>query len=444
MCSNAMRPIGVFLILLMLGGSVWAQVDTTGTQVFGDRLNIGRFEDGKALSLNEAIIKTLESNPELLAFNHQLSAQEGRELQASLRPNPELNVAVEDGLGTGEFVGVKNLETTVSIGWVLERGVRKHRIGAASAGTSLLSAEREVLRMDTAAETARLFLSCLAYQAQLVSKLQAVNLAEQTVQAVDKRVQAGKAPDAELGRAEAELAKIRLQHEDVQHELLSAYHRLAAQWGASEPGFSQVQGDLLELPRTDTFQELKSKLNRNPDINRLLSRQRLNEAELSLATAQRKPNWKVRVGVRRFEAFNDQALVAGLTIPLTFNNRNQGSIRAAQAELARAGADTDVERIRIETSLFVLYQELRHSFHRVGTLRNEVIPRLEKALVDTRKAYEAGRYSYFEWRTVQADLLAAREELVAASTGAHSNVIEIERLTGVQIAQPGQRQGDPL
>jgi cobalt-zinc-cadmium efflux system outer membrane protein len=443
MCTNAMRHIGVILILFMSGESVLAHAGETDTQVFEGRRVVDRLEDGKALSLNEAILNTLKSNPELLAFNHQLSAQEGRELQASLRPNPELSIAVEDGLGTGEFEGVKSLETTVSIGWVLERGVRQHIMSTASAGTSLLAAEREVLRMDTAAETARRFLSSLAYQAQLVSTLQAVKLAEQTVQAVEKRVQAGKAPNAELGRAEAELAKINLQHEDVQHELLSAYYRLAAQWGASEPGFSQVQGDLLELPRTDSFRELKTKLQRNPDINRLLTKQRLNEAKLSLATAQRKPNWKVSVGVRRFEAFNDQALIAGLSIPLTFNNRNQGNIRSAQAELARSDADTDAERIRIETSLFVLYQVLRHSFHRVDTLRDDVIPRLEKALIDTRKAYELGRYSYFEWRTVQADLLAAREELVAASTSAHSSVIEIERLTGVQITQPGQRRRDP-
>ena len=93
-------------------------------------------------------------------------------------------------------------------------------------------------------------------------------------------------------------------------------------------------------------------------------------------------------------------------------------------------------RIRNETSLFVIYQELQHSLHRAKTFRDDVIPHLEQALTDTRNAYELGRYSYFEWRTVQKDLLEARSALVEASVDAHQNTIEIERLTGVRIAQP--------
>ena len=84
----------------------------------------------------------------------------------------------------------------------------------------------------------------------------------------------------------------------------------------------------------------------------------------------------------------------------------------------------------------MIYQELLHSLHRVGTFRDEVISRLEQALTDTRNAYELGRYSYFEWRTVQQDLLEARSALLEASVDAHQKAIEIERLTGVRIAQP--------
>jgi cobalt-zinc-cadmium efflux system outer membrane protein len=96
--------------------------------------------------------------------------------------------------------------------------------------------------------------------------------------------------------------------------------------------------------------------------------------------------------------------------------------------------------VKIETTLFVLWQELRHFTQTAERLAADVIPLIESALVDTRRAYDLGRYSYFEWSTVLADLLAANNQLLEAKIGAHQVVIEIERLTGVGIAAPVSAQ----
>ena len=396
----------------------------------------GLVTDGQMLSLNEAVVKTMVRNPGLLAFGHQLQAQDGRVLQAGLAPNPELSLTVENALGTGEFNGFDSAEATLSIAWVLERGVRQRRLDTARAGVSLLTVEADIMRLDAAAETARLFFACLSNQARMVSTGEAVQLAADTVKAIQKRVKAGKSPQADLSRAQAELARMKLNQEDIEHELLSASRRLAAQWGETEPGFTRVSGNLLTLPNTESFAILKARIDQNPDFSRFLSKQRLGEAELRLAEAQRKPNWRVSAGVRRHESFNDEALVANITIPLSLRNKNQGGIAEARANLAQTEAEAVAARIRIETSLFVIYQELQHSLHRAKTFRTEVIPRVEQAMSDTRSAYERGRYSYLEWRSVQEDLLTARSALVEASVDAHLNAIEIERLTGVRIAQP--------
>ena len=400
------------------------------------RAESGLVTDGQTISLNEAVVKTMVRNPELVAFGQQIQAQDGRVLQAGLAPNPELSLTVENALGTGEFNGFDSAEATLSIAWVLERGVRQRRLDTARAGVSLLTVEADIMRLDAAAETARLFFACLSNQARMVSTGEAVQLAADTVKAIQKRVKAGKSPQADLSRAQAELARMKLNQEDIEHELLSASRRLAAQWGETEPGFTRVSGNLLTLPNTESFTTLKARIDQNPDFSRFLSKQRLGEAELHLAEAQRKPNWRVSAGVRRHESFNDEALVANITIPLTLRNKNQGGIAEAQANLAQTEADAIAMRIRIETSLFVIYQELQHSLHRAKTFRDDVIPQLEQALADTRNAYELGRYSYFEWHTVQKDLLEARRALVEASVDAHKNTIEIERLTGVRIAQP--------
>jgi cobalt-zinc-cadmium efflux system outer membrane protein len=416
------RQIGACLFLLLFSAII--------------RAESGLVTDSRTINLNEAVVKTMERNPDLVAFGHQVQAQDGRVLQAGLAPNPELSFTVENALGTGEFKGFDSAEITLSIAWILEQGVRQGRLDTARAGVSLLTLEADIMRLDAAAETARLFFSCLSNQAQMVSANEAVQLAQETVNAIHKRVKAGKSPQADLSRAQAELARMRLNQEDIEHELLSASRRLAAQWGETEPSFTRVSGKLLTLPNTESFAILKARVDQNPDFARFLSKQRLGEAELRLAEAQRKPNWRVSAGVRRLEFFNDEALVANITIPLALRNKNQGSIAEARSSLAQTEADAIAARIRIETSLFVIYQELQHSLHRAKAFRNEVIPRIEQAMTDTRSAYERGRYSYLELRTAQEDLLAARNALVDASVDAHLNVIEIERLTGMRIALP--------
>jgi len=416
------RQIGACLFLVLFSTSV--------------RAESGLVSDGRTIGLNEAVARTLARNPELVAFGYQLQAQDARVLQAGLAPNPELSLTVENALGTGEFSGTDAAEATLSIAWILERGVRQRRLDTARAGISLLEVEADIKRLDASAETARWFFSCLSNQARMANAKEAVQLAHETVNAVQERVTAGKSPQAELARARAESARMELKQEDIEHEWLSASRRLAAQWGETEPQFRRVSGDLMTLPDTESFEKLKTRISENPDLARFLSKQRVDEAELFLAKAQRKSSWLVSAGVRRLEITDDEALVANITLPLALRNRNQGRIAEAQANLAQTAADATAARIRNETLLFVIYQELQHSLHRVRTLRDDVIPRLEQALTDTRSAYELGRYSYFEWRTVQEDLLEARSALVEASVDAHQKSIEIERLTGVRIAQP--------
>ncbi len=389
----------------------------------------------RTISLHQAVTKTIEHNPDLRAFYYRLKAQQGQVLQAGLAPSPELSLQLEDVLGTGNNKGVDSAEATFSIGWVLERGVRQRYVDAAEAGSSLIEIEADIKQLDAAAETARRYLVSLAYQARRVNADKTVELAQEIIKSVSKRVKAGKTPEAELSRAQAELARRKLQREDIDHELLSANRRLAAQWGETTLTFAQVEGDITAPVQIASFATLKSRLPQNPEFDRLLSNQLLKKAQLQLALAQERPSWRVNAGVRHFNSSNDQALVAGISIPFGERTRNPGRIAAARANLAQTNSEEQAMRVRIETALFVMYEKLQHSLHVINTLRGEIIPPLEQALTGTRRAYNLGRYSYLEWRSVQAELLNAHNELVEASIDAHRNMIEIERLTGVRIAQ---------
>jgi len=388
-----------------------------------------------SINLHNAISNTFEHNPELRTFSFALKAQAGRQLQAGLSASPELNFAIEDAAGTGGFKGVDNAQATLSIGWVLEGDIRQGYIDVSSADMLSLRAEKNIKRLDAAAETARLYLICLANQARMTNAFKTVELAKETVIAVKKRVSAGRAPGAELARAQAEVSRRQLEQEDIEHELSSAIHLLAAQWGETRPSFTQVEGDIFNLPASIPYEGLRARLKQSPEFVRLLSDKRLKQVQLKLAKSQSDSAWRVKLGVRHYETTNDQALVAGITIPFGERSRNTGRIAEARENLSQTQAREDELRVRFETALYVLFQELEHSQHRLNTYRNNIIPQLEKALKETRRAYRLGRYSYLEWSSVQAELLDARSALIESSIDVHLKTIEIERLTGMQIAQ---------
>ncbi len=292
------------------------------------------------------------------------------------------------------------------------------------------------MRLDAAAETARFYVVSLANQARLVNAVKTVELATETVTAVRKRVTAGKVPSADLARAEAALALRQLEHEDIEHEQRSVLRQLAAQWGEVKPGFTHVEGSIFSLPATLPFATLKKQLELSPEFTRLMAKKHLMQAQLNLAESKSESPWNVNIGIRHYETTNDQALVAGFSIPFGERSRNTGAIIEARETLSQTIAQEHALKVRFETMLFVLSEELEHSLHSLDAYRDNIIPQLEKALQETRRAYNLGRYSYLELRSVQADLLDARSALVEASTEVHLKVIEIERLTGVSVALP--------
>lgn len=390
----------------------------------------------EALTLKEAIQRTFNHNPELQTFQYQLQAQQGRMVQADLSPKPEVSLTVEDALGSGGFNGFDNSQATLSVAWVLDQNIKDKRVQLASEGKSLIESDKNIKQLDTAAQTARYFLAALFYQESAVIARHAIALAQSTVKEVKHRVKIGKTPLAELYRAEAELAKRRLVLGDVEHELESSIRQLASQWGSTEPSFETVSGVLKNQPDVLSFDALKTQINNNPNIAKYLSMDRVNDAQVKLAEEERSSQWTFTTGVRRYQGTDDFGMVAGISMPFGGSNRNQGRIAEVKATRLQNQSEADALRIRIETTLFVVHRQLEHSFHLRDALKKEIIPKLEKALTETHKAYELGKYSYLEWSAVQNELLSAQSRLLDASLSTHLKQLEIERLTGTQITSP--------
>ena len=388
-----------------------------------------------ALPLREALARTLKSNPDLAAYQYVLKAQDGRITQAGLKPNPTLSASLENVLGTGEVKGLGAGELTLSLGQLVELGgLRDKRVAFARGERETLEVDGHVRRLDVVADTARRFVTLASQQELHKLTHQAVELAEKTAAAVDRRIKAAKSPLAEQERATVALERARNDDAHAEHEILTARYALAAAWGAIEPDFERASADLYDLASVEAYDALVARLAATPDIGRYLSEARLRESEVTLALASAKPGLELGVGLRRLQGTRDTALTFSLALPLPVHNRNQGLVAEARARREGAEAGRDAALVKARTALFGHYRELVDRRREVEALAQRALPSAESALKNTEYAYERGRYGYLELVDAQRELLSVRRSLIEAATQYHLTLIEIERLTGTALA----------
>ncbi len=389
-----------------------------------------------SLTLRDALSRTLQSSPDLAAYQYVLKASDGRRTQAGLRPNPVFNSTLENVLGTGEAQNLESAELTLSLSQLVELGgLRDKRVAVAASEREGLEAEGHIRRLDVIGEAARRFVALVSQQEQHQLTHLAVELAEKTAKAVQRRVAAAKSPDAEEDRAAVALERAKVADAHAEHELLAARYDLAASWGDARPDFGMASADLYTLPPVADYDQLLLALEKTPDLTRYLSKGRLRDSEISLALASSKPGIEVGAGLRRLQATQDTALVFSVGIPLPIYNKNQGVIAEAQALKEGAVAEQAAAQVKARAQLFRNYRELLDRSREVTALRERALPRMEAALKNTEYAYDRGRYSYLELVDAQRELLAVRDSLIDAATEYHLTLIEIERLTGTAVSR---------
>jgi cobalt-zinc-cadmium efflux system outer membrane protein len=396
--------------------------------------------DDTPLTLRRAIDAALAGNPELQAFAFEFRAQDARIAQARLRPATELNLDVENILGSGEVRGAESAELTLGLSQVIELGDKRDaRVGSASAARDLLRIDRQARQLDVLAEVTRRFITVVTRQEQLALADKAMKLAEQTVAGAKTRVSAAKSPHAELDRADIGLDRARLDAKRAMMRLDISRKQLAAMWGESQPVIDgqpmrRVAADLYALPEAGDFAALVARLERNPDFLRFASEARVRDAELRLAATLRRPDLTIGAGIRRLQAGKDEALVASFSMPLFSGNRARSHVAEAQANRDLVDAGRRIAEIKARTTLYELHRELRTALEEATSLRDDVIPRAAEALRETQYAYERGRYGYVELIDAQREFLALQTALIDASSNAQALRVEIERLTAAPLA----------
>jgi cobalt-zinc-cadmium efflux system outer membrane protein len=417
MCSFIVRAL--LALALLVPGASFASPDSPSADAVAP------------LTLAEALARAERQHPLFESRRAGLRGSAARIDQAGQKPAPQIGIEVENVLGSGAVSGVRAAETTLSFSQLIERGgLRDRRVDTAQAEYASAETDAEASRLDVRAEVARRFVHVLSDQAQLAITHEATALAEETAADVERRVKAARSPLAERSRAEISLERAQLEEEHAEHELLSSRRHLAAAIGNVDADFGEAKGDLNQLPKVEDFDALLARVRQTPEFLRIASQARIRDSELRLAQARAVSGITLGGAVRRLEQSDDVGLVFSASMPLFGASRQRSHIAEAEALREQVGADERVAYLKAQAQLYELYQELNHARVEYETQRDRIIPAVERALEQTRYAFDRGRYSLMELRDAQAEWAAQRRRMIEAAASYHGTLIEMQRLSG--------------
>ena len=387
-----------------------------------------------AITLRKALALALMHNPELKAYSWDIRISQARELQAGLWPNPELDVEVENVGGSGEFNGFDGAETTIQLSQLIELGGKSDkRIKVASLEQELAGLDYEAKRLDVFTEVTKSFIGVLTAQQRLDLTKELLQLSEELVDTVSKRVDAGKDSPLEKSKATVAHSNIKIQHQQAVGNLEFARKQLASTWAGQLPRFESVAGKLDSLSPLPAIDQLTLLISQNPDMARWSLEVDKGRASLELEKARAISDITLSGGLRRFSETDDNAIVFGISIPLPISDTNQGGRMEAAYALSRVREEQRAAQSEIQMELARAYQALSNSHTEATELDEGILQGAETVFEASRTGYNEGKLDYLHVLDAQRTLFEVKTQYIDALGAFHTAKTDVERLVGSPI-----------
>lgn len=378
------------------------------------------------LMLPQAVEAALRSHPLLAGYRQEFQAAEGRVLQASLLPNPELSVDVENLWG--DLPGSSRAETTYGISQLLELGKRSPRIRKAESENEVIRRDFEIVRRNVVADVKRAFVNVLSAGKKLELSRETHRLATLLADAVSERVSGGGVSPIEETRARVALAFSSADLERTAREAATARRELAAAMGESTPSFGLLAGELdedLSVPPADNVEELIAAA---PDVTRWNAEEKRRSAVLNAERSLSVPDVTLKGGFKRIAETSESAFVIGFAVPLPLFHRNQGAIREAEAHRAKADTERRAAEVLLHSQVGQRRAALEATAREARILRETALSGAQSAYDAVSEGYRLGKFRYLDVLDAGKALVETRLRYLDALTAMNLARVDLERL----------------
>ena len=341
-----------------------------------------------------------------------------RSYQAGLYPNPTVGYTAEQIGAFGEVTptpsGVtasrKRTPGELQGGFVQQEIVTggKLRLSRAKfaeeATAARFQADAQRLRVVNGVRTR--YFEVVAAERLIAINRDLSRLNDDAVKTTEQLVNVGQANEPDLLQAKVEARRARVALRNAENRYRGSWEGLVALVGAPELRPTHLDDSALDAPAAelDFDQTLANLLRCSPEIQAALAEIRRSQVMVRRERVEPIPNVTLQAVVGRNYEFNITTAGVQASIPLPVWNRNQGTIREAQSDLARDHAEHD----RIALSL---RQRLADAATRFEDARQSAEDFRTESLPLARRAYEVQAQSFRERRSAYPQVLVARRTM---------------------------------
>jgi cobalt-zinc-cadmium efflux system outer membrane protein len=310
-------------------------------------------------------------------------------------------------------------------------GVRGHRKRAAQAEAVRAGAEADRTVLDVVSQAQRAFFM-LRERRQMGDVLaNQLALARRLVDSAAARYSSGTGSQADVLRAEVEVARVEAALRSLGSQIRAAQSMLNVAMGL--PASASI-GDLAYAPAST---ELPSRaaaegtaLSTRPEL-------RMGEAEVDRASAEidvmrsmYKPMAMIRAGRASTMAEGAGAmLMIGVSVPI-WRDRLHAGVAEARSMERMARADLEAMKLMVAGEAAAAREEVEAARETVRSLEVEIIPRAAMAVDSALAAYSSGQGSLVSVMDAFDALWRARADLVMASSLWGTASVSLERALG--------------
>ena len=353
----------------------------------------------------------LNNNPAIQQAVAASAQADGIRTQVGLKPNPTIGYFGEEigNEGSGGLHGAFVSQTFVrgdKLAW--NRQVIGHDVNAMN---WQIATQRQRIQTDIRLA----FYDALAAQKRLELAREFRIVAKEGVSVSEDRVNAKIGTRPDVLQSEIQLNEVDLSIQQAEFELSASLKELAALAGVPDLGSKTLIGDLeVNADARDAETEFSQIVAMSPQMAAAQARVDRARANVQRQQVQSISNVTAQLGVGGDDGTGNAFTNIQLSLPVPVHNKNQGNIRAAQAEYL--AAMHNVQRIRqsIRRDLAQIMREYSIAEATVRQYEATILPKAEETLNLMQEAQDAGEFDFLRVLTARRAYFDANLKYVVA------------------------------
>jgi outer membrane protein TolC len=396
------------------------------------------------LSVDDAVAASLESNPEIRAAVRRMSLARLKTATARSLDDPMLMMRDWDTPLRRPW-DLNQAQLMVSMQQTFpSRQKRDQRARLAEDDAGVAANDLETLRQEVSVEVRKTCADLMrnadevrlqARQSSLLKEALAAALAEYTT---------GKAPQADILRAQMALTRLNEQIIELEEERDNTRAQLNALMGRPPDEAIEIAGSYALPTALPSIEDLeRTAIEHRPELAALRVQVAKSRDEEKLTRLATKPDFTVGLGYMLMPAGSSSrnAYMAELSMNLPWLNRARHDGEAKQADAA-----TDVSQAELDARAATVFLEIRQAQikvlaaeKRIKLYRDTLMPQAEASFKASTAAYQNNRAEFMSLIDAQNLLLDIQTAYYKASAATDEGMAQLERAIGAPIANTTNR-----